>query len=119
MESRTVLNKYSINKNNFLVYKVEDVSQCLVPNVLCTEATECLSGVLSVVLCRFNKHLDKALVDTGSTYTILRSEYKFLVGDDRGDAPDFHAANGTSIKVYGKKQTCISLDNVVFDHDAI
>ena len=59
-------------------------------------------GELPVIPVRFNGHLDKALVDTGSAFTILTKNYRHLVDNRSWCCPNFHAANGSPIKVYRK-----------------
>ena len=52
---------------------------------------------LPVIPVRFNGHLDKALVDTGSAFTILTKNYRHLVDNRSWCCPNYHAANGSPI----------------------
>ena len=61
---------------------------------------------------RFNGHLDKALVDTGSAFTILTKNYRHLVDNRSWCCPNFHAAKGSPIKVYGK----VTVDVTIAHH---
>jgi hypothetical protein len=59
--------------------------------------------------------LDSALIDTGSTFTILRKDYSFLVNSDA--AVTFHAANGSPIKIYGMAVIHVSIANVTIPQE--
>ena len=55
---------------------------------------------LRIVPAHFNGHLDVALIDTGSAFTILTKDYRHLLVDRHNTCrANFHAANGSAIKV--------------------